>query len=354
MPASYERHRGQIEAILLAWGMTRANAAGTADVMAWADLHGIDSHGISMLPAYEKMLKEGRMNTEAVPRIVRETPVSALVDGENGLGHVPSLFAMRTAIAKAGQNGLAAVVVQNSAHFGACGYYSMMAADAGLVGIVATSASGVRVAPAGGAAARLGTDPWSFAAPGEPGRPFLLDMATTTAAYGRVRNKANEGLQAPPGWLLTKDGVPTTDPLDVAERHGFLTALGGTLENASYKGYGLAMMVNILAAALSGMTLPSDPDHARRPDGMKIGHFFLALDPGLFREPAVFRADVARFCDAMRATPPADPGQPVQVAGDPERARAALRRQAGIPVGQGLLAQVRAIADAAGAPWTLD
>jgi len=348
-----QQHRDQIEAILLAWGMSAAAAAETAGLMFWADLHGVDSHGISMLPDYDRWRREGRLNLACVPRVVRETPVSALVDGDGGLGHVPAAFGMRAAIAKARQSGIGLVSVRNSAHFGACGVYGLMAAEAGLIGIVTTTTRGVRVAPTGGAQSRLGTDPWCFVAPGEPDRPFLLDMATATVAFGRVRNRANEGQPVPPGWVLSPDGLPSTDPLDAAERPGFLTSLGGSREGASYKGYGLAMMVDILAGGLSGMTYPTDPQHGTRPGPLHLGHFLLALDPGLFGEPGDFTAGVARFCDAMRIARPAEPDLPVLVAGDPERAKAARRRVEGIPVGTALLAQVQAIAEAAGAPWLL-
>lgn len=350
--APYEQHREQIRLILAAWGMAPAAAAETADILAWADLHGVDSHGMSMLPTYDAWRRAGKIVPAAAPRIARETPVSALVDAGGGLGHVPGAFAMRKAVALAKTSGIGVVVVRDTAHFGACGYYTMLAIEAGLIGMVATTASGVRVPPTGGAAARLATDPWSFGAPGEPGRPFLLDMATTTAAFGRVRNKVNEGLPAPPGWVLDAAGRPSTDPRDVAERGGFLTSLGGSREGASYKGYGLAMMVDILAGGLAGMTYPSDPGHAKGRH-LGLGHFFLALDPALFIDADDFAAGVARFADAMRATPPLDPAQPVLVPGDPERATAAHRRQAGIPVGPGLLAQIRALAEASGAPWIL-
>jgi LDH2 family malate/lactate/ureidoglycolate dehydrogenase len=353
MPAPYATHLAQLEALLLAWGATPENARETAEILGWADLHGIDSHGMSMMPFYDGWRRQGRLNLACAPKIVRESPVSALVDGDRGLGHVPGAFAMRTAIAKARVTGLAAVVVRNTAHFGACGYYALMAAEAGFIGITTTTASGVRVAPTGGAQARLGTDPWCFAAPGEPGRPFLLDMATTTVAFGRVRNKSNERQPAPSGWVLDPQGQPSTDPEDVVSRPGFLTSLGGSRENSSYKGYGMAMMVDILAGALSGMTFPSDPDHVQAPDRVNLGHFFLAMDPGLFREKGEFEADVARFCAQMRATPPVDPAKPVLVAGDPERATAARRRVEGVPVGSGLLAQIKGLADAVGAPWLL-
>ena len=348
----YATHLAQITAILRGWGMPPDAAAETASALGYADLHGIDSHGMSMLPPYDVWRREGRLDLAAQPRVLKETPVSALVDAGGGLGHVPGAFAMRLAVAKASEVGIAAVVVRNTSHFGACGYYGLMAAEAGLIGMVSTTASGVRVPPTGGAAARLGTDPWCFAAPGEPGRPFLLDMATTTVAFGRVRNKANEGLPAPAGWVLDAAGRPSVDPCDVSERGGFLTSLGGTPENSSHKGYGLAMMADILAAGLAGESFPSDPGHAR---GERIGlaHFFLAMDPGLFRADDAFAADVGRFCHDMRATPAIDPARPVLVAGDPERATAALRLVDGVPMGQGLRGQIRALADAAGADWLL-
>jgi LDH2 family malate/lactate/ureidoglycolate dehydrogenase len=349
----FELHRRQIELILLAWGMPADPAATTADILAWADLHGIDSHGISMLPTYDRQRRGGRVNLSARPEVIQGTAVSALIDGGGGLGHAPAKRAMEVAIERAWGAGMAAVAVRNSAHFGACGYYTLMAAEAGLIGIACTSASGIRVAPTGGAEARLGTDPWSFAAPGEPGRPFLLDMATTTVAYGKIRNKLNEGLACPAGWVQIREGRPSTDPRDVAERGGFQTSLGGTPEGGSHKGYGLAVMVNILAACLAGTTVPTDPQHTKKPAGMDIGHFFLALDPGQFRDRDAFRADVARFCDDLRITRPIDPSQPVMVAGDPERAAAARRMRDGIPVGRGLLSAVRKLAGECGAEWIL-
>ena len=133
----------------------------------------------------------------------------------------------------------------------------------------------------------------------------------------------------------------------------FLTFLGDSAEGSSHKGYGLAMMVNILGSCPSGATLITDPQHTRGPDGQDIGHFFLALSPGLFRGPGTFKADVAAPCDAMRATRPADPAHPVMVAGDPERQAAARRRAESIPVGANLLASIRGIAEESGAAWLL-
>jgi LDH2 family malate/lactate/ureidoglycolate dehydrogenase len=285
---------------------------------------------------------------------VKETPVSALVDGGGGLGHVPAHFAMSVAIDKAKKVGMAIAAVNNSAHFGATGYYTLMAAKAGLIGMACTSASGIQVAPTFGKQARLGTDPWSFAAPSADGVPFLLDMATTTVAAGRIRNKANEGLPTPDGWVLDSEGRPSNDPLVAREKGGFLTSLGGSPENSSYKGYGLSAMVNILGSCLSGATLITDPMHTKKPQGMDIGHFFMAIDPGLFRESDDFQTDVATFMAALRTTTPVDPARPVMVAGDPQWKNAETRMANGIPVGAGLMRQVRQIAQAASAPWLLD
>lgn len=353
MPATYANHRAQLKAILAGWGMPENNAEITSDVLSWADLHGVDSHGISMIPGYDDLRRRKRIRVDAQPRIVSETPVSAVIDGDGGLGHVPSHFAMSTAIAKAKTVGMAATVVRASAHFGAAGYYTLMAANAGLIGIASTSASGVQVAPTFGKQARLGTDPWSFAAPSADGVPFLLDMATTTVAAGRIRNKANENLPTPDGWVLDREGRPSNDPLVAKQKGRFLTSLGGSPENSSYKGYGLAVMVNILSSCLSGATLITDPEHTKKPVGQDIGHFFLALDPAIFRGAGDFEKDVATFLGVLRATTPIDPARPVMVAGDPQREQAKIRMRDGIPVGAGLLAQVRRVADEAGVKWLL-
>lgn len=354
MPATYADHRAQLKAILSGWGMPEHNAEITADVLAWSDLHGVDSHGISMIPGYDTLRRNGRVRMDSQPQIISETPVSAVVDGGGGLGHVPAHFAMSIAIEKAKVVGMAAAVVRRSAHFGAAGYYTLMAANAGLVGMACTSASGIQVAPTFGKQARLGTDPWSFAAPSADGVPFLLDMATTTVAAGRIRNKANEKLPTPDGWVLDREGRPSNDPLVAKEKGGFLTSLGGSPENSSYKGYGLAVMVNILASCLSGSTLITDPEHTKKPIGVDIGHFFMAIDPAIFRGAGNFEADVTSFLGALRATTPVDPAQPVMVAGDPQWKTAETRMRDGIPVGAGLMAQVRQIAQAAAVPWYLD
>lgn len=352
MRHDYQVHRQQAEEIFRAWGMPNEKAAITAEILAWSDLHGHESHGIALLVEYNERRQTRPINFQSVPKIVRETPVSALIDGDGGLGHHPARFAMETAIAKAKSAGVGLVSVRNSGHFGALGYYTTLAADVELIGIAATSVFGIRVPPTGGTKARFGTDPWSFAAPGEPGRPFVLDMATTTVASGKVRNKIVEGQQMPAGWGMDASGKPTLDPSEVMNG-GFLAPLGGTPEGGSHKGYGLAAMVNILASCLSGSTLITDPMHSRQPYGLDVGHFFMAFDPGLFREVSDFRGDVARFCDDLRGTPPIDPAKPVMVAGDPERKVRDERLANGMPIGPGLHRRLKSIAADVGARWVM-
>lgn len=347
----FDLHHTQIRDILCGWSIPQGNAAIIADVLGWADLRGIDSHGISILTVYDEWRRLGRLDMEAQPEVLRETPASVLLSGNGGLGHPVAKMAMEMIIAKAGMTGVAAASVTNSSHYGACGYFTEMAADAGLIGISTTTTPGVRVAPTGGAEAKLGTDPFSFAAPAADGRHFILDMATTTVAYGKIRNKANEGEKCPPGWVLSSDGKPSNDPVDALERGGFQTPLGGTPEGSSHKGYGLSMMVNILSSALSGARLITAPDHIHRPDD--LGHFFLVLDPGLFREEGEFELDVASLCNSLRGTMPVDNAHPVLVAGDPERVTAAKRMKEGLTIPAGLATKLRKIATDAQVPWHL-
>lgn len=352
MPASYETHRKQLELILEAWGMPAPTAASTAEIMSWADLHGIDTHGISMVPPYDERRRNNKLDMRAEPKVMKETPVSVLIDGGGGLGHPNARRGMELAIDKAKKTGIGVAAVRSSGHFGACGFYALMAVESDLIGMVTTSASGIQVSPTNGAQARLGTDPIAFAAPGKPGQPFLLDMATTTVAAGKIRNKANENLPAPTGWLVTKDGQPSNDPKEVS-RGGFMTPLGGTPEGSSHKGYGLGAMVNILSSALSGGLMVTDPTRNAKPGPIDIGHFFLALDPAAFRDFGDYAFDVDDMVDALRASEPVDPRQPVLVAGDPEDASYAERERDGVPLPAKLIEQVRDIAREANARFSL-
>lgn len=352
MPVAIETVKEQVGLVLAAWGIKPDHVAACVEVMGYADLHGIDSHGCSMLTVYDNWRRQGMLTMDATVSVVKETPVSALLDGGGGLGYYPSVTAMGMAIAKARAQGIAAAGVRNSAHFGAAGYYTRMAALAGMVGFSCTSGSGSYTVPTFGAEPKYSTDPLSFAAPGAEGPPFVLDMATTTVARGRIRNRANEGVPLPTGWATDRQGVPTTDAAIGAD--GFQLPLGGTPEGASHKGYGLAAMVNILASCMTGASLVTSEGHTRRTPGtMDIGHFFFAIDPALFRPPGAFQADLDSFTGSLRATRPVDPARPVMVAGDPERQHAEKRIVSGIPVGAGLAARIRTIAEAASVPFLL-
>jgi LDH2 family malate/lactate/ureidoglycolate dehydrogenase len=359
MNVSAERVRQQILNILHAWGMAENLAATTMDAMVETDLFGVDSHGISMLMTYEQRVQEKRLNLNARPRIVRENACTALVDGDAGLGHPVSTFAMNLAVDKALQAGVAVVGVRNSHHFGAAGFYARIAARRGLIGMVTSATRGVSMVPTRGSMPVLGTNPIAFAAPARRNRPFVLDMATTTTAAGKIKVCDLNNRTMPPGWVVEGDGRTVTDAkrgMEILhkEKPGGLTPLGGTPELASHKGYGLAMMVHILGGALTGASFSPIRDRDHRPGQPdNIGHFFMALDQKAFREEGAFEADLDDVIDILHATPPADPAKPVLVAGDPEEMERERRLREGIPIPDTLDRLIRGICERSGAAYVL-
>jgi LDH2 family malate/lactate/ureidoglycolate dehydrogenase len=337
----------QIDALLLAWGMPRREASITTSYLLYADLHGIDSHGCSMLPHYHRLLHAGAVTMTPRIEVVREDATTALLDGGGGLGHVPGDTAMRMAIAKCRASGVGAVAVRNSGHYGAAGAYASMAARAGLIGLSTTSTQEPAVVPTFGLDARLGTNPVAFAAPSS-GRPFLLDMATSTVSMGRIANERHRGRAIPRGWALDAGGQAVTSP-GAAIRQRRLTPLGGAPDTGGYKGYGLAAMVEVLSAVLSGAREGGGGAH--RPG---VGHFFLAIDPRRFREEGAFETDLDSLMVRLRATRPRDPGQPVLVPGDPEHAAYAERSGRGIPLKRSVMEDLRAISRASRVPFMLE
>ncbi len=340
----------QIVAVLTGWGFADEAVVAAADGLAWADARGIASHGIAMLPVYEGWHREGRFDPGATTRVIRETAVTATLDGGSGLGFAVARDAMRLAIGKARSAGLAAVAVRGSNHFGAAGHYAEMAAVAGLLGLCTTSTVSAAIVPTGGRDARFGTNPIAFAAPGAEGPPFLLDMATSTVALGRLMTAAWRGEPVPEGWALDAHGRPTTDP-QAGYRARRATPLGGLPELSSHKGTGLAAMVEVLSALLPGAT-PAMDDGGRGGRG-DVGHFVLVLDPAAFRDDGGFGAAVDAMCVRLRATPPVDPARPVRVAGDPERAALARSRAEGVPLPLALVDALRGVASRAGCAWCL-
>ncbi len=344
-----EKLSAQLEAIFRAWGMSEPAREACVRLMLGADLRGIDSHGTMMLPLYDELRREGRLNMTPQVKIVRESPVTALLDGDGGLGHYPGDVAMKLAIDKAHRMGLAAVGVRNSNHFGAAGLYAMQAAESGLLGMAMTNVWNLAIVPTRAAEAMFGTNPIAFAAPAGRNPAFCLDMATSTVAIGKLKLAALHGKPLPAGWALDASGAITTDPKAALEARR-LTPLGGTPELSSHKGYGLAAMVEILCAMLTGAWFA--PTRERRHPGephFNVGHFFLAIDPKAFRDEGEFEEDLDDMLDALRSAKRVDPAQPVLVHGDPERAQMELRRRDGIGVPDALAAQIRAIAQSSSA-----
>jgi LDH2 family malate/lactate/ureidoglycolate dehydrogenase len=339
--------------------MSPAHAATTAEAMVETDLRGIDSHGVAMLPSYDEQFRAGRLNMRPDIRVVRDTPVTAVIDADASMGHVPSVQAMTMAVDKALAAGVAVVSVVNSHHFGAAGCYTRLAADRGVIGLAATTARGKVLVPTFGAEPVLGTNPVAFSAPAARNGAFELDMATTTVAGGKVKLAKLNHRPIPVGWVVDRHGAALTDPDEAArqvqELHvGGITPLGGSRELGSHKGYGLAMMVQILAGTLAGAAFsplyspnqgPSEPH--------RIGHVFLAIDPDAFRPEGAFEDDLDAMIDLLHASRPADPAQPVLVAGDPEMAARRQRLETGIPIPDDLMTQVRVVAERAGAEFVL-
>ena len=349
-----ETCRAQIVSVLTAWGMDPETVAITAEVMIETDLAGVDSHGISMLMDYDESRRKGKLNLAARPRIIRENPVTALVDADAGLGHPAAVFGMTVAIGKAKTAGVGVVAVRNSHHFGAAGYYAAMAAQAGLVGLVTSATRTIGVVPTRGAIPVLGTNPLAFAAPAKRNRAFRLVMATSTVAANKVKVYDLQNKALPAGWVLDGQGQPVRDASHAWNTirnspEGGLTPLGGTAEMASHKGYGLAMMVHILGGVLSGASFsPIRVKTQRAEDPDNLGHFFMALDPDCFRDEGEFEADLDEAIDVLHATPPADPSKPVLVAGDPEAESRAHRLAEGIPVPDSLVEKLRGVCERAG------
>ena len=354
-----ERVREQIRSILEAWGMAPEPVAVTAHVMVETDLWGVDSHGLSMLMMYEDMMRAGRLNVRAEPRIVERLPVAARIDGDAGLGHPVAHQGMTLAVDMALESGVGAVTAFNSHHFGAAGVYAKMAAERGCIGLVTSTARTVAVLPTFGVEPVLGTNPIAFAAPGERQRPFVLDFATSSVALNKVKVHDFYGKPLPAGWVSDAEGRAVRDAgeglrICREEPLGGLNPVGGTRDLGSHKGYGLGVMAQILAGALAGGSFSPVRDRTLAPDQpFNIGHFFLALSPALMRGDGGFEPDVDEVLEVLRGSRPADPAQPVLVAGDPEAACKAERLRDGIPLPPALEAGVRGIAGRAGVPFLL-
>lgn len=353
---SYDVVADQVALVLRAWGMPEGSIPVTVRMIVEADARGIDSHGISMLPYYAGMVRSGELALGGRPAIVRESHSTARVDAGAGLGHEAGVFAMETAIAKARAHDVGVVTVFNSHHFGAAGPYAELAAEAGLVGIVATTGRIPVVLPTFGLDRVLGTNPFAFAAPSARHGVVLLDMSTSVVAANKVKAYAFAGKPLPPDWVLDADGASLADAAE-GERIIFRDTVGGLLPlggagtlHGGHKGYGLGLFAQILAGTLGGGTFPP-----LRTQGDKdnIGHIFIAIDPTAFREDGEFEADLDTMIDTIKAGRRADPAQPILVPGEPERIERQARMRDGIPLEPSLVAALSRVASDAGVAFLL-
>jgi len=318
--------------LFVAAGMPEEDAHTAADALLVADIRGIDSHGVSRLPYYIGKLKNKTVNPHPKIKIVQELPSTALVDGDDGLGPVVAKFAMELAIAKAGKTGAGLVSVRRSNHYGIAGYYSMMALKQGMVGLAMTNAVSM-VAPTFGAKGVLGTNPLSLAVPAGQMRPFVLDMATSAVPLGKIELALKNNKKIPPGWLYDSQGEFTDDP-SMLFKGGALAPLGGTRELGGHKGYGLALMVDILSAVLSDANYGAKQEGlmSMRPEPSNVGHFFMAFQVEGFRPLSEFIKTMDEALTALKESPKAKGHERIFIHGEPEFECEEERKKLGIPL----------------------
>ena len=330
------------------FGVPVEDARTAATVLQAADLRGIDSHGVARLHAYCGMLGKGRIDPHPTVTVVRESPSTATVDGGNGLGLVVGPKANAIAMEKADAVGTGWVSVRNTNHFGIAGYYVLEALKRDLIGLAMTNATKT-VAPLWGAERMLGTNPIAIAFPGLEEPPIVVDMATSAAAYGKIEIARRVGKPIPVGWAIDRSGAPTTDPNAMIDG-GAQLPLGSTREGGGHKGYGLALMVDVLSAVLSGANWgPFTPPFALQQEiparsvGKGIGHFFGAMRIDAFIETNEFKRQIDDVIRTLRATRPAPGTSGPLIPGDPEREAESIRRRDGIPVVPAVIDELRDI-----------
>jgi len=306
-----------------------------ANALLSADLRGIDSHGIARLSGYVRLWEVKRVNATPAIQIVHETPSTAVLDGDQGLGLVVAQEAMKIAIAKAEKVGTGWVSVQNSNHFGIAGYHAMLALEHNMIGVAMTNASPL-VAPTFSIDKMLGTNPIAVAAPAGSQPPFVADLATTTAANGKLEILQRKNEETPAGWVQDQSGHSTTDA-HILKKGGALLPLGSDREHGSHKGYALGAMVDLFSALLSGANyapwVPPFPAYVPMPaqqPGKGIGHFIGAMRIDAFRPADEFKKDMDHWIEGFRNARPMEGHSQVLVPGDPERIAEQERLQDGI------------------------
>lgn len=335
---SSEKVRKFTEKIFKAIGCSSKDARLAADVLINADLRGVDSHGVARLAGYIRLYDHGRLNPAPQIKIIHQTPSTAVIDGDKGLGLVVAPFAMKVAIKKAQKAGSGWISVQNSNHFGIAGYHAMLASDQDMIGWAMTNAAPL-VVPTFSTEKLLGTNPIALAVPAETQPAFVADFATTAVAYGKMEILQRKGLDAPLGWVQDEHGKPTTNANAVKEGGGLLP-LGGDREHGSHKGYGLGAIVDILSGVLSGANFgPWVPPFATagfhgvaaEQVGKGTGHFLGAMRIDGFRPKEDFKKSMDVWINRFRSATSVE-GEKVQIPGDQERNFMADRLINGIPL----------------------
>ncbi|WP_051804882.1 Ldh family oxidoreductase [Streptomyces griseus] len=329
-------------------GVPEARARLAAAALCYGDLTGMDSHGVFNLDRlYRPLLESGRADPLAEPLVLRDLGACVLLDHRRALGLWAASEAMDLAADRAARTGIGLVSVRGATHFGCAGVHARRAADRGMIGVVASNCGGQRIArPPLGAAALLGTNPLSVAAPALEGRPFVLDMSTTVVPTGRVRTAARDGREAPEGWLTDDAGHPVRDASAYDRGEAWLGWLGGTPATGAFKGFGLGLAVELLAAVLPGAATGPSPaalEGDGRPGGSDdgIGFLVLAIAPGALRDG--FEEDALSVFGTVADCPPLPGGGPVRYPGQPEAERAEERRASGVPLSLPLHAELTAL-----------
>jgi len=346
----YQQLYSFTKSIFLQIGSNETNAEIATKALLAADLRGVDSHGIARLTGYVRLWEAARVNANPDIKVVYETPSTAVVDGDKGLGLVVAPAAMKVAIEKARQVGTGWVSVKNSNHFGIAGYHAMMALEYDMIGIAMTNASAL-VAPTFSKERLLGTNPIAVAIPAGNEQPFVADFATTTAANGKLEILQRKNSPAPTGWVQTNEGLPSTDANEL-KKGGALLPLGGDKEHGSHKGYMLGSIVDIFSAVLSGANygpwVPPFPAYVPMPENMPgegIGHFFGAMRIDAFRPAADFKMHMDNWISRFKNAMPVKGFEKVIIPGGPEREVEKERMANGIELLQPVISDLGELAD---------
>jgi len=331
----------QMMALLQAVGVPEDHAQITADALAFASLHGVDTHGVGNILGYCGNVENGFYTIPQQMTIVNESETTALLDGGNGLGFVSTHRAMQLSIEKARAYGVGMVTVRNGHHVGMAGYYPMMAVAEDMLGFAMTNATPA-ARPLNGSQARMGTNPIAFGAPADKERPFMFDMATTTVANGKISLAQRLGVPIPPGWAVTTEGKAITDPPATRNESWAMTPLGNSHEGGGHKGFGLAVMVDILCGVLSGGGFSN-----QLVTGENMA-WTMAVDIARFRPVAEFKAQMDEMIRDLHATPAQKGTSGVKMAGDPEFDTATIRSERGIPLQPAQVEAIRAAAQRLG------